>query len=72
MGFKIQNFELDHDCEPFIILEAGINHCGNLNYALKMIDIAVSSGATAIKFQTFQIVLPFQIWIDHTIFCSVV
>lgn len=40
--------------EPaFIIAEAGINHNGKLENAIKMIDKAKSSGANAIKFQTF-------------------
>ena len=40
--------------EPYIIAEVGINHNGNLNTALEMIDIAKSSGADAVKFQTFK------------------
>jgi len=39
---------------PFIIAEAGVNHNGKLNIALKLIDIAAKSGADAIKFQTFR------------------
>lgn len=37
----------------YIIAEAGVNHNGILNNALKMVDIAKKSGADAIKFQTF-------------------
>ena len=37
----------------FIIAEIGINHNGNLNRALKLIDAAKKSGATAVKFQTY-------------------
>ncbi len=37
--------------EIFIIAEAGINHNGNLDIAKKLIDVAFSSGANAIKFQ---------------------
>ena len=36
-----------------IIAEAGVNHNGKLNLALKLIDVAVSSGADIVKFQTF-------------------
>lgn len=35
----------------FIIAEAGINHNGQLELAKKLVDIAVESGADAVKFQ---------------------
>jgi len=38
----------------FIIAEAGVNHNGNLEIAKKLIDVAVESGADAVKFQTFK------------------
>jgi len=38
----------------FIIAEAGVNHNGNLKYALKLVDLASKAGADAIKFQTFK------------------
>lgn len=37
----------------FIIAEAGVNHNGDLNRALEMVDCAVDAGVDAIKFQTF-------------------
>ena len=40
--------------KTFIIAEAGVNHNGSLKKALKLIDIATSAGANAIKFQTFK------------------
>lgn len=40
-----------HPC--FIIAEAGVNHDGDINKAKKLVDIAVESGADAVKFQTF-------------------
>ncbi len=40
--------------EPYIIAEVGINHNGNLSTALELIDVAKSSGADAVKFQTFK------------------
>lgn len=40
--------------EPYIILEAGINHNGDVNIAKEMISVAKSAGANAIKFQTFK------------------
>lgn len=38
----------------FIIAEAGVNHNGDLNLARSLVDAAVSSGADAVKFQTFR------------------
>ena len=40
--------------KTFIVAEAGVNHNGSLKKALKLIDVAKSSGADAIKFQTFK------------------
>ena len=37
----------------FVIAEAGANHNKNFNQALALIDIAVESGASACKFQTY-------------------
>lgn len=38
----------------FIIAEAGVNHNGSIELAKKLIDVAVDSGADAVKFQTFK------------------
>jgi N-acetylneuraminate synthase len=37
----------------FIIAEAGVNHDGDLNKALDLVDLAADAGADAVKFQTF-------------------
>ena len=37
----------------FIIAEAGVNHNGQLDMALSLVDKAIEAGADAIKFQTF-------------------
>lgn len=37
-----------------IIAEAGVNHNGDLNKALKLIDVAAEAGADYVKFQTFK------------------
>jgi N,N'-diacetyllegionaminate synthase len=38
----------------FIIAEAGVNHNGLIKLAKELIDVAVESGADAVKFQTFK------------------
>ena len=40
--------------ETFIIAEIGINHNGNINLAMQMIDEAKRCGVNAVKFQTFK------------------
>ena len=37
-----------------IIAEAGVNHNGDINNAIKLIDVAVEAGVDFIKFQTFK------------------
>jgi len=40
-----------HPC--FIIAEAGVNHNGNVDLAMQLIDAAARAGVDAVKFQTF-------------------
>jgi len=41
-----------HPC--FIIAEAGVNHNGSVDLAKQLVDVAVTAGADAVKFQTFR------------------
>lgn len=40
--------------KTIIIAEAGVNHNGNIDNAIKLIDIAVEAGVDYVKFQTFK------------------
>jgi N-acetylneuraminate synthase len=39
--------------KTFVIAEAGVNHNGDMTLARALVDVAVSAGADAVKFQTF-------------------
>lgn len=58
---KIGNRTISEKSPVFVIAEAGVNHNGRLDLALKLIDAAADAGADAVKFQTFkadQVVTP--------------
>ena len=43
-----------NSASTFIIAEAGVNHNGDLQIALDLVDAAKESGADAVKFQSFK------------------
>jgi N-acetylneuraminate synthase len=45
---------IDFSNDIFVIAEAGVNHNGDPDLALELIDVAAEAGADAIKFQTFR------------------
>lgn len=49
----IGGFEVSNNSRTLIIAEAGINHDGNFNQALELIDVAKEAGADVVKFQLF-------------------
>ena len=48
---KIGDRLVGEDQPTYIIAEIGVNHNGILDYAFRLIDAAVESGADAVKFQ---------------------
>lgn len=52
--FNISSKPIVEGGRIFIIAEAGVNHNGKLDLALKLIDKAYEVGADAVKFQTFK------------------
>ena len=51
---KIKDCIIHKNSKPFLVAEAGINHNGKIENALKMIQVAKRCGLDAIKFQTFK------------------
>ncbi len=43
----------DH-CPVMIVAEAGVNHDGRLDQALRLVDVAADAGADVVKFQVFR------------------
>lgn len=51
---SIGGLVIAEDSPVFVIAEAGVNHGGDMAAAKKMVDIAATAGADAVKFQTFK------------------
>jgi len=51
---KIGNYIIENGGRPFIIAEAGVNHNGDVELAMRLVDTAVGADADAVKFQTFR------------------
>jgi N,N'-diacetyllegionaminate synthase len=54
MEFNIHDKKIGGKHPLFFIAEAGVNHNGSIGMGKQLIDIAVDSGADAVKFQTFK------------------
>lgn len=52
--FKKHMSNILQDRPTFVIAEAGVNHNGSLEMAMKLVDTASEAGADAVKFQTFK------------------
>jgi N-acetylneuraminate synthase len=53
-SIRIDGFQVGRGHPCFVIAEAGVNHNGEMDLALRLVDAAADSGANAVKFQTFQ------------------
>lgn len=51
---QIDNRNIGEDCPPYVIAELSANHNGDLSKALRLIEIAKISGASAVKLQTYR------------------
>jgi len=52
-SIKIDGYEINEKSQTYIVAEIGINHGGNLDKSIKLIDEAKSAGANAVKMQSY-------------------
>lgn len=50
----ISGYDIGEGENTFVIAEIGLNHNGNINLAKKLINLAVESGANAVKLQSYK------------------
>jgi pseudaminic acid synthase len=50
---KIKGFKLNNNRLPLFIAEISANHLGNFDRAEELVNAAITSGASAVKFQTY-------------------
>ena len=50
-SIQIKDYQVGEGFPCFIIAEIGINHNGNIETALQLIDVAIEAGCQAVKFQ---------------------
>jgi N-acetylneuraminate synthase len=53
LSVKIRDHIVGKTKKCFVIAEAGVNHNGDITLAHKLIEVAASAGADAVKFQSF-------------------
>ena len=53
-SFKIGEFQVGDNLNPYIIAEIGVNHEGDLGLAKRLINEAAAGGAHAAKFQSYK------------------
>ena len=51
---RIGERTIESGARPYVIAEIGVNHDGDLNKALALIELAAKAGADAVKFQHFE------------------
>jgi N-acetylneuraminate synthase len=54
MDFGARQFDFREPDRTVVVAEIGVNHNGDPDRALRMIDVAASSGADVVKFQAFR------------------